>query len=205
VNKDAKYTVRRGPNDWAIHLVFRLNSREQALLSHDGHEALVKMVNAVKEAVSGTAGGAFYINEFSDVVVPAGNEPYYAGTYDEVLEFDLNGQTISADAGSSLKPGDEWSGPHVGTAYTLSAGANDIKYSTITGRISREIRLSDFVGEQAARALAQRLATVKGNEGGRIYINERCHFFAPVGQQYLYLGSLDDSPWFPPPDVPGRD
>jgi hypothetical protein len=60
--------------------------------------------------------------------------------------------------------------------------------------------LSDDVGRTAANQLARRLARVKGSSGGRIYINERCEFFAPVTSadyaRFLYLGHLADDTWF---------
>ncbi len=206
VSKDAKYSVRNGESGWEVHLLYRVSSRERALLANSSHQRLVEMVNEVKEQYAGAPGGAFYINEFSDVLVPAGEECYFAGIYENLLEFDFDGTVISPQAAADLSPGDPWPGPHVGVRYTLVAGANDIKYELRKGRITREERLSDYVSDAAARGLAKRLAKVKGESGGRIYINECCQFFgpAPVGDGHVYLGALDDDPWFPPPDVPGR-
>jgi hypothetical protein len=207
VSKDAKYSIRTGENGMEVQLTYRVSDRERALLSTDRHEPLVDMVNAVKTDITGQPGGAFYINEFKDVLVPADGECYFAGIYDPALEFDFDGPIVSPRAPDDLEPGDPWLGPHVGIHYTLAAGGNDIKWFKKTGRISREERLSDHVGEAVAADLSRRLARTKGSEGGRIYINECCEFFSPPsggGSEYLYLGSLDEDVWFPPPDVPGR-
>jgi hypothetical protein len=207
VNKDAKYSIRTGANGMEVQLTYRVSDRERALLSTDRHEPLVNMVNAVKTDVNGQAGGAFYINEFKDVLVPAGGECYFAGIYDSPLEFDFDGPIISPRAPGDLEPGDPWLGPHVGVRYTLTAGGHDIRGEKKTGKITREEPLSDYVGEAAAAELAHRLARTKGSQGGRVYLNECCEFFSPPsggGSEYLYLGSLGEDLWFPPPDVPGR-
>lgn len=207
VNKDAKYSIRTDEGGWVVHLLYRVSDRERALLTTDAHADLVEMVNEVKTEVNGQPGGAFYINEFKDVLVPADGECYLAGFYDDLLEFDFDGPVISPRAPEDLEPGDPWLGPHVGIQYTLMAGGNDIKYYLKRGRIQREERLSDHVGETNAADLARRLARTKGTQGGRIYINECGEFFTPPGDggsEHLYLGSLGEDLWFPAPDVPGR-
>lgn len=207
VSKDAKYTIRHGASGWEVQLPFRVSDREVFLLAHDGHPELVDMVNRVKADANGAEGGAFYINEFCDVIVPTQRGVYFAGMYDDLLEFDMEGSVVSPEPPASLRPGDPWPGPHVGVRYVLKAGGSDIKYVLTSGRRSVEHRLSDVAGPAAARALIERLVSVKGSSGGRIYINERCQFFGPAGDGssgFVYLGALDDDPWFSPPDVPGR-
>ena len=206
VNKDAKYSVVNGPHGYEVRLIYRLSAREEALLTTQQHGDLVAMVNAVKLEYNGREGGAFYINEYLDVLVPATDGGcYFAGTYQAHLEFDFDGQTISPKASPGLQPGEPWSGPHVGIRYTLKAGGRDIGYETKPSpNIVRKELLSDYHGEDAAAALSMRLARVKGEAGGRIYLNECGSFFAPPASQgeYLYLGDLDDDLWFPPPEVP---
>lgn len=210
VAKDAKYSLRTGPSGgMEVQLVYRLNARERALLTTDRHEALVEQVNAVKRELTGQAGGSFYVNEYFDVIVPDGEGGgFYAGTYEQLLVFDFEGTVISPVPPPDVRPGDVWKGPHVGIRYKLHAGASDISYETKAGRIATTHALSDHVGSSAARSLARRLAAVKGDQGGRIYLNEAGHFFAPLtdseGLSYRYLGHLEDDPWFPPPEVPGR-
>ncbi|WP_319462723.1 hypothetical protein [Micromonospora sp. RTP1Z1] len=211
VNKDAKYSVVHSPGGgMEVRLVYRISAREKELLTNDRHERLVAMVNEVKEKINGAPGGAFYINEYRDVLVPHRDGGcVYAGTYEEILEFDYDGQSIGPVPPPSLGPGDPWPGPHAGIPYVLRAGGTDIKYDMTTGRRIREVHLSDEVGQEPARLLARRLAAVKGHAGGRVYINEASHFFAPLNTAmgnatYVYLGALDDDAWFTVPDVPGR-
>ena len=212
VNKDAKYSVvssRSGGME--VRLIFRVSARERQLLTTDRHDRLVDKVNAVKLEDTGQRGGAFYINEYFDVLVPTvGGGYFFAGTYEKLLEFDMDGTTLSPRAPAGLLPGQPWPGPHAGIKYTLAAGGNDIKYELEDGRRSVEHRLSDYVSAQAAAALAHRLREVKGGAGGGIYINEAGEFFAPImgssatdsrGLAYLYLGPLGDDQWFPPPEV----
>jgi hypothetical protein len=189
--------------DEQISAVYPIDRREVAILTSEEHPRLVAMVNEVKESVNGTPGGPFLINEHSQVLVPSSDGTWYcAGLYTEILSFDLDGEIISPAAPSGLEPGDDWPGPRVGMSYTLAAGGEDIylKYESAPQRIKQDY-LSDHCGKDKARFLAERLAEVKGKEGGRIYINEAREFFAPKGDvptpPYLYLGPLDDESWFP--------
>lgn len=213
VNKDAKYSViySTSGGGMEVRLVYRVSEREKQLLTSDRHEKLVAMVNQVKEELSGVPGGPFYINEFGDVLVPQQDGGCaYAGTYSELLKFDYDGQEIGPVPPPGLAPGDRWPGPHVGIRYVLAAGGTDIKYEQASGQSIREHRLSDAVGHGPAQLLARRLAKVKGQQGGRVYINEASEFFAPLnggekGTLYVYLGPLEDDAWFQAPDVSGRE
>jgi hypothetical protein len=192
-----------------VRLVYRVTARERELLTTDRHDALVAMVNQVKVEETDQLGGAFYINEYFDVLVPTqAGGCFYAGTYEKLLEFDFEGGIISPRPTAGLQPGEPWPGPHVGICYRLTAGGNDIKYErSVRLRRIQEYRLSDLIGQRAAAQLANRLRQIKGSQGGRVYINEVGEFFAPMndgdgGISYVYLGPLEDDPWFPAPDVP---
>lgn len=205
VNKDAKYSVVHGDDGMQVRLLFQLNHKEKAILTTDRHDDLVEMVNAVKQADGSAPGGAFYINEFFDVLVPTQSGCYFAGSYERVLEFDLDGLIVSPNRAPGVEPGDPWPGPHVGIGYVLAAGGSDIYYKAKNGKIERREDLSEHVSEAAAARLANRLAAVKGTQGGRIYINECGEFFSPPSgssDQHTYLGALDEDAWFPAPDVP---
>lgn len=203
VSKDAKYSIKHGSAGMEVTLLYQIGPRERELLATTHHGQLVDAVNEVKTAANGVPGGAFYINEFHDVIVPStSGTVYFAGFYDQPLEFNLDGKIVSAVAPASLKPGDEWPGPLAGVAYVLTAGADDIYYKHKQGRRETQVCLSDSCGVSRALHLAQRLARVKGTAGGRIYINEQGEFFDPATN--IYLGSIEDDPWFPPPDIPGR-
>jgi hypothetical protein len=202
VSRDAKYTVTA---DGEVRLIYRVDSRTKELLTTGKHPKLVKMVNAIKQEVNGTPGGAFYINEFGDVLVPGKvrGTCHWAGHFDGKLEFDFGGSVISSQAPPDLTPGDRWLGPHPGVRYVLSAGGNDIRYRVREGNRETEFKLSDEVGEEAAKSTASRIAAGKTASGGRFYINERCELFGPVAsndyEHFVYFGHLEDSPWFDPP------
>ncbi len=139
------------------------------------------------------------------MVVPTADGPFYAGTYEKVLEFEFDGMLITPVAPLGLNPGDYWPGPHVGVSYVLAAGGKDIYFKNTAGNRETKSFLSDHVGEPAAERLARRLASQKGSAGGRIYINECGEFFAPPvddSGQFVYLGPLGEDGWFPAPDVP---
>ena len=210
VAKDAKYSVKRGDGgSWVVHLVYHLDHSTRELLTTDAHPQLVEMVNRVKREITGTEGGAFYINEHCHVLVPDQQGALSAGEYAKELKFAFDGGTMGPRPPKSVKPGDEWKGPHVGVRYTLAAGNDDIYYEiNLTPTRVQRVRLSEEVGKVPARRLAARLAQHKGNGGGRIYINEQCEFFAPInvdGLPFAYLGHLDDDPWFPAPELPDDD
>jgi hypothetical protein len=209
VNRDAKYSVISSPGGgYEVRLIYRVSVRERELLTTDRHDELVRMVNSVKLEATGLAGGAFYINEYFDVLVPTvGKGFFYAGSYERLLEFDYDGGVIGPRPPQGLNPGGEWRGPHAGVSYTLTADCRDFKFETETRpRHIQEYRLSDYCDASEARDLASRLCRVKGAGGGRIYINEVGEFFAPLmdsaqGLRYVYLGPLGEDCWFPAPDV----
>jgi len=201
VSKDAKYTVTAGGE---VRLTYRLNAREKELLTTATHPKLVDMVNAVKHELNGVPGGVFYINEFGDVLVPGAEDKcYWAGHYGSTLRFTFEEGYLSPEAPAGLQAGDKWPGPHPGVRYVLKAGGNDIRYQLKNGRRVTDVYLSDEVGDGAAKATAARIRAVKGSDGGRFYINERCELFAPVAsndyEHFVYLGHLEDSAWFDPP------
>lgn len=205
VAQDAKYSMSVAGE---VRLSYRIDARTRDLLTTDAHPTLAKMVNAAKEQVNGRPGGVFYINEFSNVVVPgkASGTCLHAGHYDGLLEFQLDGAVISPRAPAHLRAGDEWPGPHAGVAYLLCAGGDDIRYELRQGNRITEVRLSDEgqAGDKAAKKTAARVSAVKGSMGGKFYINEQCEMFAPVQSNgswiFLYIGHLEDSGWFIPPD-----
>jgi hypothetical protein len=184
-----------------------MSDREKALLTTGHHSSLVDMVNEVKEKKSGRPGGSFYINEYKDVLVPttdSDGDMFWAGTYDSRLEFELEpGVTISPKAPHGLRPGQPWPGPRVGTKYTVSADALDVRYQARNGRITTEVRLSDHVGSASATELARRVASFRPG-GGSLYVNECGEMFIPnqfsATTEYTYVGSIDEGPWFNPPD-----
>ena len=213
VARDAKYSLRRKGMQWAIRLEYRIENHEKLLLSTEDHPKLVSMVQAVQEDSRGQPGGAFYINEYSQVIVPSGTEGeyYLAGEYASPLKFEpvedpeLTGWIISG-AGkdrqdNQLEPGDDWVGPHPGIPYVLSANLQDVYYELAVSPIRiRKVTLSGQTSLVRAKQVAKQVAEAKGSSG-RFYINEFCQLFAPVWDgrtlRYTYVGGLDlDAGWF---------
>jgi len=205
VNKDAKYSIVRGSGDWEIRLVFRISSAERALVTTSSHPEVIELVNAVKEDVNGGPGGAFYINEYKHVLVPTQDGCMYAGRYLPLLRFRFEGQEISPEAPSGLRPGDDWTGPRVGIAYVLTADGSDVRYRVETRpNVLADRKLSAEIGKGQATKTARQLAHHKPG-GGRIYVNEAFECFGPApggdGLTHIYLGKIEEAAWFQEPSV----
>lgn len=201
VNRDAKYAVIHGQDDMLVRAIMPIDRYEKVILTTEAHPRLVKMVNDVKLQMSGAAGGAFYITEYRKVIVPDIRGDYWVGgSYELDLIFDFDGTPVGPEPPDDLQPGSLWPCPRVGIPYTLAAGGRDIYYERHEGNRIRRMYLSEACGDDGAAFLAERLAEVKGSQGGVIRINEAQEFFAPVGDPAnpVYLGSLEDDCWFPP-------
>ena len=214
VNRDAKYTVRFEKGEYVVGIYYLSDDGELWYPSNANHPDLVEMVNDVKTHFSGSPGGAFYINEYKQVLVPVKGEEkdyYLAGEYDQPLEFEFEGKILSGNAkdleGKSINPGDIWVGPHPGISYVLKAGARDISYKYwIRPRVEKEVRLTDCIDIKEAEKVALEIARFKGTDGGRFYINEFCQIFTPKtgdrGLNYIYIGKITDLRyWFPKPNT----
>lgn len=217
VARDAKYSVRsiKDKKIFGIGVEYLAEGDERWHPCIDTHPELVEMVNAVKLELAGVPGGAFYINEYRQVIVPVKEAStsvyYYAGVYDKDLIFDFEGKRISGRplslAGTPLSPGDSWEGVHPGISYVLKAGATDIYYEVeVKPGVTRRGVLSKVIGAQNAREAIQIVARIKGHQGGRFYVNEFRQIFTPLGQnnliEYTYVGELPEpEKWFPKPVI----
>jgi hypothetical protein len=212
--KDAKYAIRWRQGELVVSLIYRLDATERVYLSTDAHPQLVQMVNAVKQAATGESGGVFYINEWRQVIVPVRNDLdyYYVGEYSGELKFAFEGQILSGRPvdrnGNPLRPGDPWEGPHPGIPYKLRAGGRDIAYEVRIGpdRV-QEVRLSLETSPEAAEVVARKIRAIRGELGGRFYVNEWRAMFTPVAEagdlRYVYAGQLEETdPWFRKPEIP---
>jgi len=211
VVKDAKYVVRLdGPGEFKIGLLFRAGGGETWHMSTVEHLELVKMVNKIKEEVSGSPGGPFYINEYRQVVVPAGSnerQMYLAGEYSAPLDFKFEGKTIStrpvSPNGTPLQPGDKWLGPRVGIRYTLAAGGGDIRYeSKPRPNVTKTVKLTEAIDIAKANRTLNMVKQFK-RDGGAIYLNDSLSVFVPITHsdplEYIYCGQLSLDAWFPKP------
>src|SRR5262245_29305794 len=167
VAKDAKYSVRTGREGPVVALTYRAQEDERWYATTEKHPELVRMVNAVKLSLGLPPNGAFYINEYKQVIVPtAASEAYFlAGRYNQPLRFEFEGKTLSGEPidleGNPLASGDTWTGPHPGIPYLLAAGGDDIRYA-IQPRpnVEKDVKLSNVIGSEAARAAATNIRYV---------------------------------------------
>lgn len=196
VKTDGKYRVTA---DGQVRLIHTIDRVERALLTTDRHPTLVAMVAEVKKAHGEPPSGVFYINEWRHVLVKADGQTWFAGRYDDLLEFDLDGEKISARAPEGLAPGQPWPGPRVGVRYTLSATGDDV-YCTrrITPQRERREKLSAYL--DSATEEVRRWSSRKPG-GGVVYINEARELFAPCDSAWRYLGPIRAHQWFPEPQI----
>lgn len=208
VSRDGKYTVKFYNGEYVIGIVYESDDGELWYPVNEKHSNLVEMVNKVKNNVAGSPGGAFYINEHKQVIVPTtvDSKYYLAGEYNIPLQFVFENHLISGDAidldGTPLSPGDVWKGPHVGIPYVLTAGAKNIRYEyEPRPQVKRRVQLSNFQSPETVRNICKMISEYKGGAGGRFYINEFLHIFAPINDvelDYLYIGKLESiDDWFP--------
>lgn len=208
ISKDTKYTVKLYDGEYVIGIVYESDEGELWYPVNEKHSNLVEMVNKIKNTVTGSPGGAFYINEYKQVIVPTtvDNTYYLAGEYNIHLQFVFENNLISGDAinldGTPILPGDEWKGPHVGIPYILTAGAKDVRYEyEPRPQVKRRVQLSKYQSPEIVRDICMMLHKHKGYEGGRFYINEFLHIFAPINNvelNYVYIGKLESiDDWFP--------
>jgi hypothetical protein len=208
VSKDAKYTVRG--TGGRIALEYCVDDVTRWHLSTKAHPELAAMVNDVKQAFGSGPNGPFYVNEYKQVIVPAGPSAtyYFAGTYDQPVRFEHDGQTISGEPvdldGKPLQPGQTWHGPHAGIPYVLTAAGDDVYYRTFPQpEVERRVKLSRERGKGIAQQIARLLSAFKGAGGGRFYVNEFRSVFSPISSDeelaYIYIGQIDLDSWFNDP------
>lgn len=206
IGKTRKYRVKLD-NTVALDWDVPGGSEIRLLLTTEEHPDLVKMVNEVKRYGQNSDGGAFYINEHSQVIVPAGYPVryYFAGVYSKQLRFWWENEIISGDArgfdGKALSPGESWTGPLVGIPYVFAAGGADIYYTVeVRAGAVQKIYLTGVVDDP--EPTLRLLRRIIGNQGGRFYVNEYREMFRPSGGNgpATYIGRLDRTlPWFPKP------
>jgi hypothetical protein len=216
VAKQGKYRITMNGATPVVEVVIETMDDMRVYPASSAHPELVGMVNKVKQAAGFSPGGAFYINEFQQVIVPATDDStsdrqvryYLAGEYRREIILELDGEQFTGrpidSNGRPLRPHGPWEGkPRPGIGYKLKAGGQDIEFLVQISPGREKIhKLSKIVGNSAARKTAAYVAAVKGTRGGKFYINEHRAMFCPVSEndfsQWKFIGVLDDSlPWFP--------
>lgn len=230
VSRLAKYTVRFVDGAWKVTVLYEAGEGLRYLAVQGGGADLAGRINAVKTALQDQPGGAFYVNEYRHVLVPVadasasgfGSHYYRSGGLDADLSFEFEGRPLTTRPvgpdGAPLKPGDRWVGPRPGIPYVLAAGGGDIYYESpaltdddpprVRPSVTRRVQLSNVLSDRAAVSRAVRpVASVRGHQGGRFYVNEHGAMFSPVqagdgnGLDYIYCGMIDRPAWFPEPPL----
>lgn len=232
VSRLAKYAVRFIDNEWRVTVLYEAGAGLRYLAVEGAGEGVAAQVNAVKTAVGDQPGGPFYVNEYRHVIVPvratgggvSGSDYYFAGRMLDDLRFEFEGQPLSTRPvgreGQPLAAGEKWIGPRPGIPYVLAAGAGDIYFESpalteddpprVRANVIRKVQLSRVVGDRAAAMRnVKMVASLRGHQGGRFYVNEHGAAFTPVdggdgnGLDYLYAGQIDRAAWFPEPVLVG--
>lgn len=230
VAKLAKYAVRFVDGEWKVTVLYEAGEGLRYLAVEGTGAELANRVNAVKVALRDQPGGAFYVNEYRHVLVPIadgtgsgfGSHYYYGGRLESDMRFEFEGEPLTTQPirrdGQPLQPGEKWVGPRPGIPYVLAAGARDIYYErpeltdgdppAVRPNMTRRVKLSAVLSASSAVANAVRpVASLRGYEGGRFYVNEHGAMFSPVGAgdgnglDYIYCGQIQRDAWFPEPRV----
>jgi len=224
ISKTAKYAVRIDDGKWKITVSYDLGDGLIFLAVEGGNTDIAERVNSIKKSLVGQEGGVFYINEYRHLIVPVskGGSSYYyfGGTVHCDFQFDFEGKKLSSKPqnfdGSPLVPGDQWVGPRPAIPYILAAGGRDIYFESpaltdttppeVRHGVRRKVQLSKVLKDRSLLTKAlQPIYKVKGELGGRFYVNEHLAIFTPIdkgegnGLTYIYCGQVDLNAWFPEP------
>ena len=231
VSKLAKYVIRQINGEFRVAVQCEIDFDLTYLAIEEGDaKDLIERVNNIKQLFRRTPGGQFYVNEYRHVIVPVADNSdsdvstkyYFAGRIEENFRFEFEGRKLTTEPigpdGSPLSAGDKWYGPRPGIPYVLTAGGSDIYYKTpaltnedppsIRPRSTQTVRLSRFIKSQAVmNRVVGPIRKIRGQSGGRFYVNENQAIFTPVSERhfegisYIYCGQIDLSEWFPEPRV----
>jgi hypothetical protein len=230
VSRLAKYALRVIDGDWKITVLYDVGEGLRYLAVEGGSQDLIERLNSIKTTFQDHPGGAFYVNEYRHVLVPVrapaaetGVRVHYycAARLNGEFRFEYEGRPLTTRAvqeGIPLNPGARWVGPRPGIPYVLTAGGRDIYYETpaltdaetpsVRPMTTRRVELSKVLGNKgSALKAASPIASLRGDQGGRFYVNEHGAMFTPVaagdgnGLDYLYCGQVDFGNWFPEPKI----
>lgn len=167
--------------------------------------ALSEAVAAAKQYAGGSGGGAFQINEFGQVIVPASDVDYrrfLAGLLLGPLHFEnplVPEQPIDLAGDDYLQTGDPWKLPYVGMPFVFNEGTIYFKQHDGNGRHRLYPPRQDEDLIRELRHLRPR--------GGRIVVTHAGAVLTKVSSGYprdddeasyqpVYVGSIDPNRWF---------
>lgn len=130
-NRDSRFSLRQNGGSWWVHY----QSSSGAHIPADAaHTQLVELVNALKAAEGNAPGGAFSINELSQVIARMKAPPGYPQNAIHVVDISSGGVQTCSDVitfdGGTIDPtampneGDPWPGPRCGSTYKFTAPGN---------------------------------------------------------------------------------
>lgn len=214
--RDSRFTIRHNAamgGDWWVHY----EEPGGALIPADSpHKDLVDLVNALKAAEGIAPGGAFSINEHSQVIARMTAPAGYAQNTIHVVDVSSGAVQTYAEAitfgGGQIDPratpseGAPWLGPRCGSTYRFAAPGNkkppshnlDEVWTEIEGQIVLlSTRNRSTAYPPAAGALADFLKALRGQlpTGGRFRVNE--HGRAFTADQNVFVGIVPLPSWFP--------
>lgn len=215
--RDSRLTIRRNPNQensWWIHY------EDPAGIFHpadSAHSELVQLVNSLKSSEAHYEGGAFSINEHSQVIARMSAPAGYRGQSIHVIGVtggvvETFGEIITFGSGmlSPITPtveGATWAGPLCGVTYTFKAPGNssgpsrnfDEVVTEIEGRIL-ELSVDAVIDPYPpiAGPLATFLAALRRRlpGGGPFRVNE--HGRAFTSKENTFIGIVPLTQWFRP-------
>ena len=169
-------------------------------------EQLARAVENAKRAAGGSGGGAFVINEFGQVLVPAsdgGRRRFLVGQLSGRLVFENpfnNGPPVDLGDAGDLQPGDPWTMPYIGFPYNLNGRSQIYFY-----RIDDDGGQSVYPPRQDA-ALIQALRCVRRTGAVRFIVNPAGLVLTkrPKGAQWspeeswesVFVGRINVNLWF---------
>jgi hypothetical protein len=172
----------------------------------DAAAQLAESVARAKRRAGGSGGGAFIINEFGRIIVPASDgrgERYLAGDLDGRLLFEnpfYPDEPIDLGDVGHLQPGDPWKLPYIGVPYNLHRGGHVYFYR------DDESGGTTVLPPRQDPQLVQALRTVRPRGPVRFIVNpagivlakcpltdSKCseEFWQPV-----FVGSVSHNLWF---------
>jgi hypothetical protein len=215
--RDSRFTIRHNGDEGGEWWIYYQAPDGSLIPADSAHNELVSLVNELKEAEGNAAGGAFSINEHSQVIArmkaPAGYQQNTIHVVDisrgTVREYT---PTITFQGGvidPTAKPaeGSPWPGPRCGTTYRFAAPGNkkppshnlDEIWTEIEGQIellsmhTKSLPYPPTAGPLNAFVTALRRQLPPG---GRFRVNE--HGRAFTADRNLFVGDVPLTSWFPP-------
>lgn len=163
-------------------------------------ERLTETINSIKRRHNGKNGGAFLINEFGQVLVPAHNSPPFCVGETRGLLLFVNpetGQIIDLSNDQRLKIGDPWDKPYVGMAYNLSQGSR-IYSQLVSGGIAAPPTQDQNLIRKLRKLRPYGPVRFIVNPYGLVLTKIRKGEFRSSDDTYraVYVGRIDYAKWF---------